>query len=228
MPWKERIKSCPFLGPLLVRAKRSCFGGPPGFPGSQKYWDLRYKSGGTSGVGSVGELAEFKAEIINSFVSENRIQTVIEFGCGDGGQLRLARYPSYVGFDVSSQAVSRCRQIFKGDPAKSFEIMGKYAGERAQLTLSLDVIYHLVEDEVFESHMIHLFDAAEAYVIIYSSDTAENPEPQPPHQRHRKFTSWIETNRPEWRLARHTKNRYPYRGEEIPGSLCDFFIYERR
>ena len=54
---------------------------------SSKYWENRYKAGGNSGSGSYSNLAIFKAEIINSFVKDNKIESVIEFGCGDGQQL---------------------------------------------------------------------------------------------------------------------------------------------
>src|SRR5690348_11631317 len=59
------------------------------FAGSSIYWEQRYLAGGTSGAGSFGRLAQFKAETINAFASRANIQTVIEFGCGDGRQLRL-------------------------------------------------------------------------------------------------------------------------------------------
>ena len=41
---------------------------------------------------------------------------------------------------------------------------------RADLTLSLDVIYHLVEDDVFVSAMRALFDKAARFVVIYASN----------------------------------------------------------
>jgi hypothetical protein len=66
------------------------------FPGSGKYWDNRYKKCGNSGAGSYGKLAEFKADILNKFISKNNIQSVIEFGCGDGNQLLLANYQCYI------------------------------------------------------------------------------------------------------------------------------------
>lgn len=71
------------------------------FPGSKEYWEERYKGEGTSGLGSYGKFAEFKAEIINSFVKDNKINSVIDFGCGDGNQLSLFEIPYYIGLDVS-------------------------------------------------------------------------------------------------------------------------------
>ena len=72
---------------------------------SKNYWEEHYQAGGNSGSGSYGRLASFKALIINEFVSENQISSVIEFGCGDGNQLALANYPEYVGLDVSPTTI---------------------------------------------------------------------------------------------------------------------------
>lgn len=204
-------------------------GAPPApFPGSQSYWEERYRRGGDSGAGSYGRLSKFKAEVLNGFVVERRVQSVIEFGCGDGNQLGLAAYPRYLGFDVSPQAVALCRQRFLDDPTKSFRLVDEYAGDRADLTLSLDVIYHLVEDAVFERYMGMLFDAALRYVIVYSSDTDDNRGYEGTHVRHRKFSDWVARQRPAWTLLRHIPNRYPYRGDYTKGSFADFYIYERK
>ena len=39
------------------------------------------------GQGSAGQLAAFKAEILNGFVKEDVVQSIVESGCGDGRQL---------------------------------------------------------------------------------------------------------------------------------------------
>ena len=92
------------------------------FPGSLNYWESRYRDGGTSGSGSFGRLAEFKANVINSFVQNNNIGSVIEFGCGDGNQLSLASYPSYIGLDTSHKAIELCKKRFKEDKSKSGDL----------------------------------------------------------------------------------------------------------
>ena len=74
----------------------------------------------------------------------------------------------------SSTAISKCKEIFKSDRHKSFRLTNEYSGETADLALSLDVIYHLVEDNVFEHYMQMLFKASNKYVIIYASDTDDN------------------------------------------------------
>ena len=158
------------------------------FPGSEAYWQERYEGGRTSGVGVYDEVDEFKAEIVNGFVKENRVASVIEFGCGDGNQRSLGEYPSYIGFDVSPRAVALCRERFRDDRSKRFELVSGYDEETAELTLPLDVIYHLVEDDVFESHMSRLFGASTRYVIVYSSNAENIVGHEATHVKHRKFT----------------------------------------
>lgn len=227
---KNVIKRVPILGDLaawLYRrfvARRST---AAPFPGSAAYWEGRYAEGGTSGVGSYAQFAAFKAEVINTFVATHDVRTVIEFGCGDGNQVSLARYPTYLGFDVSPAALSRCRTRFRSDPSKSFQLMDEYRGERADLVLSLDVIYHLVEDRIFDDYMRRLFEASIRYVIIYASDTDGGQPADEPHIKHRRFTAWTAKNAPSWNLKTHLPNRYPYRGDYRLGSFAEFFIYEK-
>lgn len=226
---KETIKRIPLVGELAQAVYRRVpwpLKKDRPFPGSAAYWEERYRTGGTSGAGSYAFLSEFKAEVLNDFVAEHGIRTVIEFGCGDGNQLGLARYPSYLGFDVSPSAVELCRRIFAGDPSKALRTVAAYAGERAELALSLDVIFHLVEDTVFDEYMQRLFAAAERYAIVYSSNTSDL-DSRGDHVKHREFTRWVSERAPEFRLMRHVPNRYPYNGDHHVGSFADFYVFER-
>jgi len=196
------------------------------FNGSKNYWQKRYEKGGNSGDGSYGNLAAFKARILNQFVADNNISTIIEYGCGDGNQLKQAEYPAYVGFDVSPNAIDLCNNLFAGDETKQFKLVDDYDGERAQLTLSLDVIYHLVEDPVFQCYMELLFDSSDQFVIIYSSDTDNNPKLRPLHVRHRAFSKWIAANRPNWKQIEKIENEF-YAEKNVPGeSFANFYIYK--
>lgn len=203
--------------------------GFPVFEGSRQYWEERYKANRNSGSGSYGRLSEFKAEVLNSFVAANQIQTVIEYGCGDGNQLLLAKYPKYIGIDVSKKAISICKKIFKKDKTKSFYLYesSKAKVATADLSLSLDVIYHLVEDEVFEDYMKRLFKASTKFVIIYSSNFDEHSAD---HVRSRKFTNWIDNNVSQYWLQKdYIKNIYPYNEEDHKNtSMADFYIYQKK
>ncbi len=213
------------LGAGMRRILSSLGLGSKSFPGSELYWEARYSEGGNSGAGSYERLAEFKAEVINAFVAEQGITSVIELGCGDGNQLGLARYPEYQGLDVSEAALARCRSRFADDRTKTFQSMDDYGGETADLVLSLDVIYHLVEDAVFERYMARLLAAGLRFAIIYSSDTDE-VEYSGKHVRHRNFSRWVERNAPTWKLIRHVPNRHPAKADP-GGSFADFYIYEK-
>jgi hypothetical protein len=225
---KSLVKKIPVLGPLAQSMYQKWIKPPKAFSGSEDYWRERYDSGGTSGHGSYGKLAEFKAQIINEFVRENAIETVIEYGCGDGNQLKLADYPSYLGFDVSPKAIAICKDLFGADTTKTFNLIEKYDNETADLTLSLDVIYHLVEDDIFVEHMNRLFDSSRRFVIIYASDSDVNPPGQAAHVRHRNFTKWVRERKAQWRLLRHLQNKYPHSGKPETGSAAEFYFYQRQ
>jgi SAM-dependent methyltransferase len=195
------------------------------FTDSARYWERSYARGATSGCGSYGALGAGKSRFLNDLVRRREVHSVIEFGCGDGNQLAMAEYPSYVGLDVSRTAIALCQRRFADDPAKSFFLYdGSCFTDRAgvfsaDLALSLDVIYHLTEDAVFETYLRHLFAAGRRLVVIYSTnmeiiDTA-------PHVRHRRFTPWVEANYPEWTLTEVT------RGPSTEYARADFFVYER-
>ena len=195
---------------------------------SALFWDTHYADGGNSGTGSYGRLAQFKADVLNRLIVRHGISSAIELGCGDGNQVSLIRYPSYLGLDTSPTAIDLCRERFASDPAKRFRSYrsGDAIRERAELAVSLDVIYHLLEDTVYEQYMLDLFSVATRFVAIYSSDSegaAEWPE-----VRHRRFSKWVSRHEPGWRLVRHIPNRFPYVYGDVESSWSDFYIFGRR
>ncbi len=192
------------------------------FPGSAKYWENRYRKNGNSGCGSYGKNAEYKAGFINQFVSENKISKVIEFGCGDGNQLQQFHFLEYLGLDVSPTAIQKCNSIFQDDKSKQFWLSGlpqvkeHIRNFNAELSLSLDVIFHLIEDVIFENYMRDLFAATSKFVIIYSWDVDEGKKG---HVRQRNFSKWIENNIEDFQLINKVSNS--------KDNFCDFFVYEK-
>ena len=201
------------------------------FKTSDTYWETRYAAGGDSGAGSYGRLALFKAEILNAFVQTNAIRSVIEFGCGDGNQLSLAKYPKFIGIDVSPTILKKCSTRFRKDASKTFYLYDPQtlsenaAALKSDLALSLDVVYHLVEDEVFERYMQDVFGAGMRFVIVYSSNVDKEPDS---HVRHREFTKWVSENEPGWQLKEKIPNRYPFDPESPhETSHADFYVFEK-
>jgi SAM-dependent methyltransferase len=221
---KRLVRRSPRLTRALGKAYR-LLSGP--FPGSQDYWVKRYEKGGNSGPGSYSELAKYKASVLNAFVREEGIASVIEFGCGDGNQLELAVYPKYRGLDVSPVAVERCRQRFASDSTKSFAVLGEYAGETADLAMSLDVIYHLVEDRVYEAHLRSVFGAATRYVAVFSTNLDAPDDAGLAHVRHRHFTDFVARELGTWKLLRNEKPPKAYSGDITSSTLAEFFLFEK-
>jgi hypothetical protein len=197
------------------------------FSDSANYWEKRYRRGGDSGAGSYNRLARFKADTVNDFVATREIESVIEFGSGDGAQLRLAKYPRYTGVDVSTTVLEATRHKFADNPSMRFLHTNDVTGaDRAELALSLDVIYHLVEDDVFDGYMRQLFNAAMKYVIVYASNE-DKPWPDP-HVRHREFTRWVDRTEPEFSLVEKIPNAYPYsKDDPDETSFADFYVFKR-
>jgi hypothetical protein len=223
------IVRLPILGPIarqLYRAttsakSRSSFS-------SSRYWEERYSLGGNSGAGSYGHLAQFKADTINKFVEDHGIKAVIEFGSGDGAQLQLARCPSYTGVDVSTRAIELCKSKFANDPSKRFLLATSPEANQArgELAMSLDVIYHLVEDAVYEQYMTRLIAAAERFVCVYSSNVARNSPDT--HIRHRVFTDWMDKNAPNWKLVSKVDNPFPENpAQPDETSWADFYFFRK-
>ncbi len=223
------IKETPLLGKLVIQISK-LIRSYIKFPGSTSYWKKRYSKGGTSGSGSYNRLSEFKAEIINSFVKENNINSVIDLGCGDGNQLSLANYPKYIGVDVSPTIIQKCKEKYINDKTKIFLVYNYEISQNniskfeSELALSIDVIFHLVEDEVFNKYMNDLFRYTKKFVIIYSSNFNKD---QVYHERDRKFTDWVELNQKKWRLIKKIDNKYKFDAKDLDNtSKCDFYFYE--
>ena len=197
---------------------------------SAVYWEQRYVQGGNSGAGSYNRLAEFKAWVLNEFCTKNNIKKIIEFGCGDGNQLKLSQYNKYIGLDVSKKSIELCLDIFKGDSNKEFYVLGsvdlnddKFKGD---LVISLDVIYHLIEDNIFENYMNNLFASSNKFVIIYSSNYDSLSVAI--HVKHRNFANFVKINFPDFKQIDFIKNKYPF-DESDPDntSFADFYIYKK-
>jgi len=192
---------------------------------SKKYWETRYNNGGNSGNGSYGNLAKFKAKIINDFIIDKKIKKIIELGCGDGNQLKLFKnYEEYVGVDVSSKVVDKLK---KEMPKHQFILndnfdVNNYKGN-FDLTLSLDVIFHLVEDNIYDEYINNLVNLKSKYLIIYSCNFKDDGS-YGEHVKPRLFS-----NNPSlilnYKLEKIIPNKYPS-NDHKSGSFSDFYIYE--
>jgi len=207
----------------LWRATRSY---PKKMNDTKTYWEQRYKQGWEPHPNK-SLLRAYKADIINTFIYYRGIKSVLDLGCGEGTQAtKLSQAFTYTGADVSESALEKARHR---NPDKTFIHLPADL-PTADATLSLDVIYHLVEEPYFEEYMNLLFDQATRYVIIYSSNPHYGWPPPPPHIRHWDFASWVEKNKPEWKLCGFERNPYPYHegANEHTTSWSDFYFYQHQ
>lgn len=194
---------------------------------SAGYWEARYRNGGHSGAGSYGGLADYKAAFINGFIQSNRIESVLDFGCGDGNLLSLLDPPVYTGVDVSPTTLAACAARFRERPNHRFRLLDALEPtDCAELALSIDVIYHLIEDNVFHRYLAALFNRAEKFVLIYASNTDQAwPDA---HVRHRRFSEVVASGFSDWRLAAHLPNPHAYHPQQPETtSFADFFVYAK-
>lgn len=191
---------------------------------SAAYWEARYRAGGHSGAGSYGRLAAFKAAVVNGFVALNGITRVIEFGCGDGNQLGRFAIPDYTGIDVSPTVLACCRTRY---PMHTFHDPGGLADVApAELTLSLDVVFHLTEDAVFDAYIADLFGFATRFVIVYASD--QDATTADAHVRHRAVSAHVRRTQPGWSLVARVPNRHPFDpARPHDTSFAGFMVFSR-
>jgi hypothetical protein len=92
--------------------------------------------------------------------------------------------------------------------------------------MSLDVIFHLVEDHVFDGYMREMFSQSPEFIVIYSSNG--NFLVPNIHIRNWVFTDWIAENAPEWTLIEKIKNPYPWDvANPDETSFADFYVFRK-
>jgi SAM-dependent methyltransferase len=169
------------------------------------YWEWRYReSNRGSGPGSERKQADHKAGYLNLLIEREHVLSVIDWGCGDGRVISRVRARIYLGLDVSESALRLCQATCGERSRWSWALFDGFTAPPlppADLSLSLDVIFHLVDDAMYRRHLELVFGAADL-VCIQSSNRDENGYP---HVRHREFLKdvpqgWSIVDRPdpEW------------------------------
>jgi SAM-dependent methyltransferase len=225
---KTSLSRIPIIGSSLVKlGRRMSPRRQIPFQTSAQYWEDTYAAGGFSGPCDNRVATEFKSSFLNSFVQDHSITSVIEWGSGDGELLRHIRYRSYIGVDVSRSVVERCRRDYVHDVTKRFFALDEIRMDTnccAELALSLDVIYHLVEDLVYHAYMVNLFASATRFVVISAWDVGTDQPVTGGHVRHRAFGKWVVQHAGNWKLVQVVENHKPIR----PGSssVSPIHVYE--
>ncbi len=199
----------------------------------KKYWDVRYKSQRDSGSGSYGRLSRFKAEVINSFIKEHALTELLELGCGDGNQLGLLDIAMYLGVDISQEALNICKEKYNNEEGKKFLTYTELydLNQQFECVVSLDVIYHLSDDNLYYTYLKDLFTSAKKYVIVYANSTnyhCSGVDVNSGYVLFRDFVKDVDHLYKEFTLIDIISNEYPF-SSLMPDdtSFADFYIFER-
>ena len=189
-------------------------------PGTSRYWQNRYASGGDSGLGSRGSQRLFKLEVINKLINDYGIHSIADLGCGDGQQLVGMAPCRYYGCDVSECAINICLELFKKDASKLFSVGIVPSCAPVDMAMSLDVVYHLVSTRSYRRHLDDLVALSTRFVLIYSSNI-KNAHTSG-HVRHRLFVRDIQRN-----YAQHLRLKETMFPPPELNTVACFYLYER-
>jgi len=185
------------------------------------YWERRYLQGRSSGAGSEGKQAAAKAEYVNKTIARLDVDSVIDWGVGDGtilGQLNLDLLDRYVGVDVSQTILDQVAGLYSG-PGRSFIHTSKVCVDEgfrhADLALSMDVLFHFPDDNDYDAYLHSLFNSAGTWVLIYS--TNYGPDQTARHVLRRRFTPDVAARYPAWELIEQPDQPHP----------AGFYLYQR-
>jgi predicted TPR repeat methyltransferase len=173
-----------------------------------------------SGSGSRGELARFKIDYINSFIKENNIKSMIDFGCGDLQVSSQFEIDDYLGVDIVAHThPSLIKSKNYNTTISRFDDFLRE--EKAELCTCLDVLYHILHDELeyLNDTIRNILEHSTKYVIIYAQDSNNS-----------SYNNWRgHMHNSPWRqiIEKENVKLISEQKEPMPGSSARFFIYEK-
>lgn len=143
------------------------------------YWNNRYANGLTSGYGSYGEALDRKLNWLKGL----DIKSIAEVGCGDFnfGSNLLKLYPeaTYTGYDISEYIVKKNQEKWP-----QYTFTNDFKLPLADLSLCVDVLYHILDDELYEKTLQALKNGWKKYLAL---SAYENEEESSGHVKIRAF-----------------------------------------
>lgn len=132
----------------------------------EEYWETRYAKGDSSGEGSVGPNRAWKWAIIEKYVSS--LDDVVDIGCGDLRFWEGRDCHKYFGLDLSATVIQRNRE---SRPKWRFEVGHaeyRIPNLRARIVLCLDMLFHIMDDEVFVNVLENLCRYSKEWIFTYT------------------------------------------------------------
>ena len=134
---------------------------------NQKFWNDRYKNNPKlgSGPGSRGQNAKMKRDYLDNLIAENKIETVLDYGCGDLNCLTVDAIPIYYGVDTSDVVLQKNKINFPQH--KWLSSVGEIKKDlKFQLIVCNDVLIHQDTREKFDKIFNNCLELSEAYFVF--------------------------------------------------------------
>lgn len=197
---------------------------------SYQYWAERYINTNfknSSGNGRLKFRLRYKAKMLNKIFETYTITKIADFGCGDGLLASRLKCAKYYGIEINSEIVSNLKNKFF--EKKEFEFSTKFESRwrnKIDASISVDVIFHLVEKDVYQKYMNELFSTDAKYVIIRAYNHESQGTGRNSHILHREFLNTVKKYFPNYNLI----NESPPRRRHIYLSDSDknqFFVFKK-
>lgn len=141
---------------------------------NSSFWDERYLTNPElgSGVGSRGDLAVRKRELVEAVWAEYGSGSVLDVGFGDLQVLDLSRFDTYTGVDVSAVAVERARERFPQHTFLNADFGGRAEPDvpPADFVLCLDVLIHQFDAKAYRRMVERLVARARRVGLVSAYD----------------------------------------------------------
>jgi len=132
----------------------------------EKYWEQRYSSGGTSGLGSISKAKVWKWSVIEQFVPV--LNHVVDVGCGDLSFWEGKECIDYVGIDISKTVIG---ENMKKRPKWLFihtNSEKRINGIKKEVVFCMDVLFHIMDTKKFLKIIHNLCHYSEKYIFIHT------------------------------------------------------------
>jgi hypothetical protein len=122
---------------------------------------------------------------------------------------------------VSSTVIDKCKELL---PQYDFYTTNNIPENLiSDLVTSLDVIYHLVEDDVYDAYMKQLTAFNSKYILVYGTNFDKNDYSE--HVRARKFTDHSAFD--DYELIYNKPNPL-LKDHDGQGTFGDWFLFKRK
>ncbi|HEV2137359.1 MAG TPA: hypothetical protein VGR53_00790 [Nitrososphaerales archaeon] len=136
-----------------------------GRPKSEEYWEKRYRQGGKSGKGSIGQARDWKWSVIDKHVSP--VEDVVDIGCGDLSFWEGRTCERYFGIDISPHIIKRNTEKRPGWAFVSWPAE-KHLPLKGRVVLCLDVLFHILDDKTATRIIENLCEYSKEWVVVHA------------------------------------------------------------